>query len=177
MRSARESLEARHSPKLMSFRLRDALEKAAPFEEMYNALLAAHHTMLAREEMALDEADRLGAQNAELIGTVSAVQRVGYIEGVRREMALVKHVGYSDDVPRDGLLNKPQELATTRILLNRANETVADLQGEVQAYKSIDGTVMGGAGGGRTKVVRRQPEGSGLIGGAGRRSVSANVRR
>lgn len=42
--------------------------------------------------MALEDADRLGMQNAELIGHGNGGQKISYVEGLRREMAMVKHV-------------------------------------------------------------------------------------
>lgn len=48
--------------------------------------------ILARETAAIEEAERLAMHNAELVGHSNDVQKVSYVEGVRREMALVKQV-------------------------------------------------------------------------------------
>lgn len=42
--------------------------------------------------MAIEEAERLAMQNAELLGHTNGSQRIGYVDNVRREMALCKHV-------------------------------------------------------------------------------------
>lgn len=48
--------------------------------------------VLAREAAATEEAERLAAHNAELAGHSNEVQKISYVEGVRREMTLVKQV-------------------------------------------------------------------------------------
>lgn len=47
---------------------------------------------MAREAAATEEAERLAAHNAELAGHSNEVQKISYVEGVRREMTLVKQV-------------------------------------------------------------------------------------
>jgi hypothetical protein len=46
----------------------------------------------AREAVAIEEAERMAMQNAELLGHTNGSQRIGYVDNVRREMALCKHV-------------------------------------------------------------------------------------
>lgn len=48
--------------------------------------------VLAREAAAIEEAERLVAHNAQLVGHSNEVQKISYVEGVRREMTLVKQV-------------------------------------------------------------------------------------
>lgn len=48
--------------------------------------------VLAREATAIEEAERLVAHNAQLVGHSNEVQKISYVEGVRREMTLVKQV-------------------------------------------------------------------------------------
>lgn len=73
-------------------RLRAALESAAEFEDMYNSLMCENEELAAREQLAAEEAERLGIQNAHLIGHGNDGQKISYVESVRREMALTKHV-------------------------------------------------------------------------------------
>ncbi|KAE8541603.1 hypothetical protein D1P53_001772 [Cryptococcus gattii VGV] len=127
--------------------LRKAYIEASQYQELYNDLQEQHEMILARETAAIEEAGWLAMHNAELVGHSNDVQKVSYVEGVRREMALVK-----------------QELATTRHLLNNANDKVQTLENEIAAYKSVDAGLDGlnlGAST-RTRVVRRQPEGGQL---------------
>ncbi|RSH91463.1 hypothetical protein EHS25_009762 [Saitozyma podzolica] len=124
--------------------LKDALQDAAQYRPLYEDLMDEHEIMLSREAMAIDEAERVGQQNVELMGSVSGGQKIGYIDALRREAAAVKH-----------------ELASTRHLLNSASDRIAKLEAENEAYKAVDPW----AGSTRTKV-RRQPEGSGLVNSA-----------
>ncbi|EIW72160.1 hypothetical protein TREMEDRAFT_58315 [Tremella mesenterica DSM 1558] len=123
-------------------RLKDALLQAEQYRELYEDLDERYRILESREAMALDEAEKLGHQNARLIGHVNGDQRISYVDSVRREMALVK-----------------AELAATRTMLNDANDRIKDLSREVEAYKSVEPMGIGQ----RTKVVRRQPEGSRLV--------------
>lgn len=58
----------------------------------YDAISEEVEILRSREAMALEDAERLGIQNAELIGHGNGGQKISYVEGLRREMALVKHV-------------------------------------------------------------------------------------
>ncbi|KAK8853427.1 hypothetical protein IAR55_004133 [Kwoniella newhampshirensis] len=145
--------------------LRNAYLNAAKYEALYDDLQEQQAIILSREAAAIDEAEKLGMQNAELLGHVSEGQRISYVEGVRREMAAIK-----------------QELAATRHYLNKANDKIRALESEVDSYKSIgsnfglDANLEGST---RTRVVRRQPEGGMLVSstrGSGR-SVSGPAGR
>ncbi|KIR31603.1 hypothetical protein I352_05937 [Cryptococcus deuterogattii MMRL2647] len=137
--------------------LRKAYIEASQYQELYNDLHEQHEMILAREAAAIEEAEWLAMHNAELVGHSNDVQKVSYVEGVRREMALVK-----------------QELATTRHLLNNANDKVQTLENEIAAYKSVDAGLDGLnlVTSTRTRVVRRQPEGGQLTVSKIGRSVS-----
>ena len=69
-----------------------------------------------------------------------------------------------------------QELAATRSMLNSANDRIMALTSEIEAYRSVDAL---GQSSSRTRVVRRQPEGSALTMSTSRsaRSVSGPVGR
>lgn len=75
-------------------RLRLALEDSRGLQQRYDLISAQVDILRSREAMAVEEADRLGAQNAELIGHGNGIQKISYVEGLRREMALVKHVSF-----------------------------------------------------------------------------------
>ena len=76
-------------------RLREALDEAQKYEDMYISLLDTHRELVERESLVTEEAERLGAQNAELIGHSNGDQKINYVEGVRREMAFTRHVSDS----------------------------------------------------------------------------------
>nr|XP_018261132.1 uncharacterized protein I303_06853 [Kwoniella dejecticola CBS 10117]OBR83290.1 hypothetical protein I303_06853 [Kwoniella dejecticola CBS 10117] len=127
--------------------LQEAYTSAAGYEELYMDLQERYELLEHREKAAVDEAEKLGLENAELAGHQNEYQKINYVEGVRREMVLLK-----------------QELAATRHLLNLANDRVLNLQDEVQAYTSIDPSAnalrssMNGLTSSRLRVSRRQPE-------------------
>ena len=68
-----------------------------------------------------------------------------------------------------------QELSSTRLMLNKANDRIEVLTDEVEAYKSVHKD-FGMGGSTRTRVVRRVPEGAWLSKSTrGTRSVSGPV--
>ncbi len=80
----------------MSFnllRLRNALDEARRYEDLYTELLESHQLLESREALAVEEAERITARTAELMGHGNGGQKISYVDGVRREMALVKQVG------------------------------------------------------------------------------------
>ena len=68
------------------------MDEAAQYRDLYNELLEENRLLIVREELAAEEAERLGHQNAELVGHANGDQKISYVDGLRREMALVKHV-------------------------------------------------------------------------------------
>ncbi|WVQ75655.1 hypothetical protein IAR50_005284 [Cryptococcus sp. DSM 104548] len=127
--------------------LREVYLEASKYEELYNTLQEEHEILIAREEAAIREAEDVVRQNAELAGHTNEVQKISYVEGLRREMVDVK-----------------QELAGTRQMLNISYDKINALEAEIAAYKSLDsgleGLNLGGAG--RMKAQRRQQEGDRL---------------
>ncbi|OCF61546.1 hypothetical protein L486_01198 [Kwoniella mangroviensis CBS 10435] len=125
--------------------LQEAYYESSKYEELYHDLKEQYEILESREQAAVDEAERLGLENAELVGHNNEGQKINYVEGVRREMVMIK-----------------QELASTRHLLNISNDKIIKMENEIQAYKSIDPIDSGlngiGLGSSRTKVMRRQPE-------------------
>ncbi|WWC95137.1 hypothetical protein V866_001991 [Kwoniella sp. B9012] len=145
--------------------LQEAYYESSKYEELYHDLKEQYEILESREQAAVDEAERLGLENAELVGHNNEGQKINYVEGVRREMVMIK-----------------QELASTRHLLNVSNDKIIKLENEVQAYKSIDPIDSGlngiGLGSSRTKVMRRQPENGRLtVSRSKPRSVSGPVWR
>ncbi|ODN77447.1 hypothetical protein L202_04625 [Cryptococcus amylolentus CBS 6039] len=127
--------------------LREVYLEASKYESLYTALQEEHEILIAREQAAVQEAEDIARQNAELAGHTNEVQKISYVEGLRREMVEVK-----------------QELAGTRQMLNISYDKINALEAEIGAYKSLDSGVQGlnlGASG-RMKVQRRQPEGGRL---------------
>ncbi|ODN95358.1 hypothetical protein L198_04754 [Cryptococcus wingfieldii CBS 7118] len=127
--------------------LREVYLEASKYESLYTALQEEHEILIAREQAAVQEAEDITRQNAELAGHTNEVQKISYVEGLRREMVEVK-----------------QELAGTRQMLNISYDKINALEAEIGAYKSLDSGVQGlnlGASG-RMKVQRRQPEGGRL---------------
>ncbi|WVQ66725.1 uncharacterized protein L199_004914 [Kwoniella botswanensis] len=145
--------------------LQEAYYESSKYEELYHDLKEQYGILESREQAAVDEAERLGLENAELVGHNNEGQKINYVEGVRREMVMIK-----------------QELASTRHLLNISNDKIIKLENEIQAYKSIDLIDSGlngiGLGSSRTKVMRRQPENGRLTAPRSKpRSVSGPVWR
>jgi hypothetical protein len=85
-------VSSRIDRRVLTCRLKDALQDAAQYRPLYEDLMDEHEIMLSREAMAIDEAERVGQQNVELMGSVSGGQKIGYIDALRREAAAVKHV-------------------------------------------------------------------------------------
>ncbi|WVN90026.1 uncharacterized protein L203_105258 [Cryptococcus depauperatus CBS 7841] len=137
--------------------LRNAYIEASAYQDLYNDLKDQQSLLLARESAAIEEAERLAGQNAELAGHTNEMQKISYIETVRKEMFHVK-----------------QELATTRHLLNNANDKIQFLNSEIAAYQSVNiiGESQGSRGCTRAGIVGRQPEGGRLTVYRVRRSSS-----
>jgi len=77
-------------------RLREAFVNASEYEEMYNALLEENRELLMRESLAAEEVETLAMQNADLLGHGNGDQKISYVDSLRRDMALTKHVSFSD---------------------------------------------------------------------------------
>lgn len=73
-------------------RLSEALDQAAPYEDLYHALVEENHLLMTRESLAAEEAEKMGLRNAELLSHANSDQKISYVETVRREMAIAKHV-------------------------------------------------------------------------------------
>lgn len=75
------------------YSLRTKFIEAAGFEEQYNNLLERQQLLETREAVAIEQAERVAMENAELMGHTTGSQKIGYVDGVRREIALCRQVG------------------------------------------------------------------------------------
>ena len=62
------------------------------YQEAYEALLAEVDTLVDRNALAEEEARRLSAFNAEIIGHRNPAQRIQYVDRIRRELHDAKQV-------------------------------------------------------------------------------------
>jgi hypothetical protein len=81
-----------HKSLSADIRLREAFVNASEYEDLYNALLEENRELVARESIAVEDAERLAMQNAELLGHGNGDQKISYVDSLRRDMALTKHV-------------------------------------------------------------------------------------
>lgn len=72
--------------------LRTKFLEAAGFEEQYYELLERQEILECREAVAIEQAERVAMENAELMGHTDGSSRIGYVDGVRREMAMCRQV-------------------------------------------------------------------------------------
>ncbi|KXN90657.1 hypothetical protein AN958_03897 [Leucoagaricus sp. SymC.cos] len=96
------------------------LADAERYQEAYNSLSEEVNALLARNQLAEEEAERLSKFNAEILGHNNPAQRIAYVDRIRRELAEAKH--------KIILLSREQENVVT---LN------VDLQHELDMYKSV----------------------------------------
>lgn len=68
------------------------LAEASRYQEAYCALSDEVGSLLARNRLAEDEAQKLSKFNAEILGHNNPAQRILYVDRIRRELAEVKHV-------------------------------------------------------------------------------------
>lgn len=101
-------------------RLLSELADAEQYQEAYTALSEQVNSLLARNQLAEEEAERLGKFNVEILGHNNPAQRIAYVDRLRRELAEAKH---------------------KIILLTREQENIVglntDLQHELDMYKSV----------------------------------------
>ncbi len=84
------------------FRLREGLSSTQAIEEAYAALQLQHEILLSRMDSYQSEARDMGNLNASLRGFPSdeVVGRVGYVQGLREEVAEMKEVSCLGEVSR-----------------------------------------------------------------------------
>ncbi|KAH0589398.1 hypothetical protein H2248_005156 [Termitomyces sp. 'cryptogamus'] len=96
------------------------LTDAERYQEAYYSLSEEVGSLVARNQLAEEEAQRLSKFNAEILGHNNPAQRIMYVDRIRRELAEAKH--------KLVMLGREQEAA---IAIND------DLQHELDMYKSI----------------------------------------
>ncbi|KAG5649952.1 hypothetical protein H0H81_001330, partial [Sphagnurus paluster] len=96
------------------------LADAERYQEAYYSLSDEVGSLLARNQLAEDEAQKLSKLNAEILGHNNPAQRILYVDRIRRELAETKH--------KLAMLEREQDIAVA------ANE---DLQHELEMYKSV----------------------------------------
>jgi hypothetical protein len=73
-------------------RLTAELTDAERYQEAYYSLSDEVGSLVARNQLAEDEAQRLSKFNAEILGHNNPAQRIMYVDRIRRELAEAKHV-------------------------------------------------------------------------------------
>jgi hypothetical protein len=73
-------------------RLTLELTDASRFQDAYYKLLDETEGLLARNDLAEEEAGRLSQFNAEILGHHNPAQRIVYVDRIRRELADTKQV-------------------------------------------------------------------------------------
>lgn len=68
------------------------LTDVSRFQDAYYKLLDETEGVLARNDLAEEEADRLSQFNAEILGHHNPAQRIVYVDRIRRELADTKQV-------------------------------------------------------------------------------------
>ncbi|KAK7472607.1 hypothetical protein VKT23_000720 [Stygiomarasmius scandens] len=96
------------------------LMKAAQFEEAYYSLSEEVESLVARNALAEDEAQKLSQFNAEILGHHNPAQRIMYVERIRNELADTK-----------------QKLSSSIRTNEVANTLNQELQQELDMYKSV----------------------------------------
>ena len=76
-------------------RLTTELTDAERYQEAYYNLVDEVGTLVDRNNLAEDEADRLSKFNAEILGHHNPSQRIMYVDRIRRELAETKQVSFS----------------------------------------------------------------------------------
>ncbi|KAF5386037.1 hypothetical protein D9615_002490 [Tricholomella constricta] len=96
------------------------LTDAERYQEAYCLLSDEVESLVARNQLAEEEAQKLSKFNAEIIGHNNPAQRIMYVDRIRRELAETKH--------KLAMLGREQEAA---VAIND------DLQHELDMYKSV----------------------------------------
>ena len=81
---------------MLVYRLNHELADASRFQDAYYKLLDETEGLLARNDLAEEEAERLSRFNAEILGHQNPAQRIVYVDRIRRELAKTKQVRCGD---------------------------------------------------------------------------------
>ena len=119
-------------------RLNSELAEASRFQDAYYKLLDEAEGLLARNDLAEEEAERLSRFNAEILSHQNPAQRIIYVDRIRRELADVKQVRTAVVVRAlflklFGRIQKLLVCTRERDALTVSNE---DLRHAIELYKS-----------------------------------------
>ncbi|KAH0827838.1 hypothetical protein J3R83DRAFT_3464 [Lanmaoa asiatica] len=117
------------------------LTDASRFQDAYYKLLDETEGLLARNDLAEEEAGRLSRFNAEILGHHNPAQRIVYVDRIRRELADTKQVRAAVISPERCVLKKSCLVGKQKLLVcTRERDTLAasndDLHHEIELYKS-----------------------------------------
>ena len=79
----------------MDIRLSSDLAATESYREAYQSIAEEMRNLVARNNLAEDEANRLSQFNAELLGHANPTQKILYVDRIRRELAETKQVRIS----------------------------------------------------------------------------------
>ncbi|CAK5281483.1 unnamed protein product [Mycena citricolor] len=102
------------------------LAESEQFQQAYYKLSEEIQSLVARNELAEGEAERLSKFNAEILGHNNPAQRIVYLDRIRRELAETK-----------------QKLVSTVVELESAKTHTVELTNELEMYKSVTAPVEG----------------------------------
>jgi hypothetical protein len=129
-----------HLSSTFTNRLLTELADAERYQEAYTSLSDQVGSLVARNQLAEEEAERLSKFNAEILGHNNPAQRIAYVDRIRRELAEAKHVSCHANYSFSRYL--PRMLQKKIVVLSREQEAVvglnADIQHELDTYKSRD---------------------------------------
>jgi len=74
------------------YRLTTALTSAEAYEDAYSRLYEQVGSLIARKQIAEEEANRISKFNAEILGHNNPSQRIMYVDRIRTELAEAKMV-------------------------------------------------------------------------------------
>jgi len=82
-------------------RLTAELTNAERYQEAYYSLSDEVTSLLTRNQIAEEEADRISKFNAEILGHNNPAQRIMYVDRIRRELAEAKYVSFPIKLPNE----------------------------------------------------------------------------
>jgi hypothetical protein len=77
------------------------LTNAERYQEAYYSLSDEVASLLTRNQIAEEEADRISKFNAEILGHNNPAQRIMYVDRIRRELAEAKYVSLPIKLPNE----------------------------------------------------------------------------
>lgn len=100
------------------------------FQEAYYNLVDETEALVARNNLAEEEADNLSKFNAEILGHNNPAQRILYLDRIRRELAEVKQVS----VFITGFFIHSQRTETTRVYPRPGHHVCSERRFTARSY-------------------------------------------